>query len=88
MRLFEWGVATDAAGGRRVAPVGVTDQPLRAQDRMMEALLAVPGGVTARGWVTLMAYAPGAGSYQRFDLLVRADRDASGQVRWVAGGGQ
>ena len=77
MCLFEWGVATDVRGGRRVAPVGVTDKELRAQSRMLEALSAVPEGVTARGWVMLMIYAPGASSYQRFDLLVRADRDAN-----------
>jgi hypothetical protein len=87
MCLFEWGVAADVRGGRRVTPVGVTDEELRAQSRMLEALSAVPDGVTARGWVTAMAYAPSTGSYQRFDPVVRADRAADGEVRVVAGGG-
>jgi len=57
IRLYEWGVAADVRGGRRVAPVGVTDQEQRAQDRMLDALRAVPEGITARGWVTVMSYA-------------------------------
>jgi hypothetical protein len=78
MWLFDWGVATDAAGGRRVTPVGVSDRQQRAQEQMVEALCAVPAGVTARGWVMVMSYVPGACRYQRHELAVRAERDAGG----------
>jgi hypothetical protein len=87
MWLFDWGVATDVAGGRRVAPVGVSDQEQRARQRMVEALGAVPAGVQARGWVMTMAYVPSASGYQRFDLTVQAERDASGTVRLISGCG-
>jgi hypothetical protein len=87
MRLYDWGVAADARGGRKVAPVGVTDQEQRARDRMLDALGAVPVGVTARGWVIPMAYAPSARNYQRFEMTVRAERDASGAVQVIMGGG-
>ena len=81
MRLFDWGVATEVAGWRRVAPVGVTDQEQQAQDRMVEALSAVPSGTVARGWVTAMSYVPSMSGYQRYELTVQADRDTSGAVR-------
>jgi hypothetical protein len=87
MRLYDWGVATDAHGGRKVAPVGVTDQEQRARERMLNALGTVPAGITARGWVILMAYAPSAGGYQRYEMTVRAERDASGAVQVITDGG-
>jgi hypothetical protein len=80
MRLFDWGVATEVAGGRRVAPVGVTDQERQARERMVEALSAVPAGTVARGWVMAMSYVPSMSGYQRYDLTVQAERDASGAV--------
>lgn len=86
MRLYDWGVATDAHGGRRVAPIGVTDQEQRARDRMLDALGAVPVGMTARGWVTPMAYAPSVSGYQRYEMTVRAVRDASGAVQVITDG--
>jgi hypothetical protein len=84
IRLYDWGVAADVRGGRRVAPVGVSDQPQRALERMVEALSAVPAGVMARGWVTAMSYAPSAPGYQRYGLVVRAERDSSGTVQMIA----
>jgi hypothetical protein len=81
MRLYDWGVAVDVTGGRRVAPVGVSDQQERASERMVQALCAVPAGITARGWVTAMSYAPSTSGYQRYGLVVRAERDASGAVQ-------
>jgi hypothetical protein len=84
IRLYDWGVATDVRGGRRVAPVGVSDQEQRARERMVEALRAVPAGITARGWVTAMFYAPSAFDYQRYGMVVRAERDASGAVQMIA----
>jgi hypothetical protein len=87
MRLYDWGIATDARGGRKVAPVGVSDQEQRARDRMLDALGTVPVGLAARGWVIVMAYAPSAGGYQRYEMTVRAERDASGAVRVITDGG-
>jgi hypothetical protein len=49
MRLYDWGVATEAVGGGRVEVVGVSDEEQRAHDRMVQALRAVPAGVAARG---------------------------------------
>jgi hypothetical protein len=86
MRLYDWGIEADVAGGRRVAPVGVTDRQQRACERMVEALCAVPGGVTARGWVTVVRYAPSVSGYQRYELVVRAERDAGGAVELIPGG--
>jgi hypothetical protein len=80
MRLYDWGVASDVTGGR-VAPVGVSDQQERARERMVQALRAVPAGITARGWVTAMSYAPSTSGYQRYGLVVRAERDTSGAVK-------
>jgi hypothetical protein len=37
VRLYDWGVAADVAEGQRVAPIGVSDQPQRTQQRMVEA---------------------------------------------------
>jgi hypothetical protein len=87
MLLYDWGVAADVAGGRRVAPVGVSDQPQRAQQRMVEALQAVPAGVTARGWVMTMAYVPGLRGYQHYDLAIQAERDATSTVHMISGNG-
>jgi len=86
MRLFDWGVATEVAGWRRVAPVGVTDQEQQARERMVEALDAVPAGTAARGWVMAMSYVPSMSGYQRYELTVQAERDTSGAVRLTAGG--
>ena len=81
MRLYDWGVATEVAGWRRVAPVGVTDQEQRARERMVEALSAVPAGTVARGWVMAMAYNPSMSGYQRYELTAQAERDTSGAVQ-------
>jgi hypothetical protein len=85
MRLFDWGVATEVAGGRRVAPVGVTDQEQQARERMVEALSAVPAGTVARGWVMVMSYVPSMSGYQRYELTVQAERDTSGTVQLTVG---
>jgi hypothetical protein len=86
MRLFDWGVATEVAGGRRVAPVGVTDQERQARERMVEALSAVPAGTVARGWVMTMSYVPSMSGYQRYELTVQAERDISGAVQLIVSG--
>ena len=80
MLLYDWGVATEVAGWRRVAPVGVTDQEQRARERMVEALNAVPAGTKARGWVMVMSYVPGLCGYHRYEPTVQAERDTSGAV--------
>jgi len=88
MRLYDWGVATEVAGWRRVAPVGVTDQEQRARERMVEALSAVPADTVARGWVTAMSYVPSMSGYQRYELTVQAERDTSGAVLLTVSGNE
>ena len=80
-RMYEWAVATGAGAGLRVSPVGVTDKAPRAEARMLEALGEVPDGVPACGWVTVMAYVPVIGGYDRFQTPVRAERRPDGTVR-------
>jgi hypothetical protein len=86
MRLFEWGIATERGGQRRLSPVGVTDEEPRARARMLEALDAVPAGIPARGWVTVMRYVPGLNIYDRYHTPIRAERKPGGEVRWIIGG--
>lgn len=81
MRLYEWAVATGAGDRQRVSPVGVTDKAPRAEARMLEALGKVPDGVPACGWVTVMAYVPAIGGYDRFQTPVRAERAPDGAIR-------
>jgi hypothetical protein len=52
---------------------------------MVEALRDVPLGVTACGWVMAMAYVPKLRGYQRYELALQAERDASGIVRLIIG---
>ena len=79
MRLYEWAVAELDS---RPTPVGVTDQEERARDQMLEALTAVPLGISARGWVTVVYYSPSARGYLRYESPVQVSRDACGAVRW------
>ena len=81
MRLYEWAVATGAGAEQRVSPVGVTDQALRAEARMLRALGDVPASVPACGWVTVMAYVPVIGGYDRYQTPVRAERAPDGAIR-------
>jgi len=86
MRLYDWGVAPEAAGAIRAGAVGVSGEQQRAQVLMVEALHAMPAGVTARGWVTVMFYVPKERGYQRYGLAVWAERDASGAVTLLTDG--
>ena len=88
MLLYDWGVATEVAGWRRVAPIGVSDQEQQARARMVQALSAVPAGTVARGWVMAMSYVPSMSGYQRYELTVQAERDTSGAVRLTASGNE
>lgn len=81
--LYEWGVA-ELSSGHGPRSVGVTDQEQRATERMLEALTALPPGVPARGWVTVVSYSPSAGPYLRHESPVQASRDAFGAVHWAA----
>jgi hypothetical protein len=84
-RMYEWAVAAGIGERARVSPVGVTDKEPRARARMLEALQAVPDGVPACGWVTVMDYLPLVNGYDRYQTPVQAERDPGGAVRWVAG---
>jgi hypothetical protein len=83
--MYEWAVAAGMGGEARVSPVGVTDKAARARTRMLEALHAVPDGVFACGWVTVMDFVPLINGYDRYQTPVHAERDQGGAVRWVAG---
>jgi hypothetical protein len=87
MWLYEWAVATGPGSEARQTPVGVTGQQTIARTRMVDALLAVPHGIAARGWITVMSYVPSRNCYQRFDTPVRAEREPGGALRWVSGAG-
>lgn len=50
---------------------------------MVEALRGVPPGVTARRWV-MTTCVPKLSGYQRYELAVQAEPDASGTVRLMA----
>ena len=86
-RMYEWGIATDSGGRPRLSPVGVTDDGPRARMRMLEALGAVPDGVPVTGWVTVLMYVPAENGYDRFQTPVLVVRAPSGDVQWLAGGG-
>jgi len=85
MRLFEWTIASGAAGRAPLSPIGITDAQPRAEARMLEALHAVPDGAVARGWVTVLSYGNDRRTYDRLDTPVEVVRDARGTVRWLAG---
>jgi hypothetical protein len=85
MLLYEWGVATGPGPDGRCSPVGVASQQTIARTRMVDALLAVPCGVAARGWITVMGYVPARNGYQRFYTPARAERGPGGALRWVSG---
>jgi hypothetical protein len=87
MRLYEWGVTSGPGNGPRRSPVGVTTTKTIARTRMVDALLSVPDGVVARGWVTVMGYVPSCNGYERYHTPVRAERDPAGSLHWMAGGG-
>jgi hypothetical protein len=79
--MYEWAVAAGMDEEARVSPVGVTDKAARARTRMLEALHAVPDGVPACGWVTVMDFVPLINGYDRYHTPVRAERDPGGVVR-------
>ena len=85
-RLFEWGIATESGGRKRLSPVGVTDDEPNARTRMLDALGAVPRGVPATGWVTVVEYVPARSGYDRFQTPVLVARDKSGSLEWLVGG--
>ena len=85
-RLFEWGIATEWGGRTRLSPVGITDDEPNAQTRMLDALGAVPRGVPATGWVTVMDYVAARAGYDRFQTPVLVMRDQSGGLQWLVGG--
>ena len=87
MRLFEWGVTSGPGNGPRRSPVGVARKETIARTRMVDALLSVPDGVGASGWVTVMLYVPSCNGYERYHTPLRAERAPDGPLRWLAGGG-
>jgi hypothetical protein len=80
-RLYEWEVRL--ASDRTVSSCGVTDEPLRARRRMLEAIGAVPAGEMARGSVTVMELALPHDYYDYFQTFVLVERDPHGTMRWL-----
>lgn len=85
--MYEWAVAAGTGEALRVSPVGVTDDETRARARMLEALGAVPDGVPACGWVTVMDYVPLTNGYDRYQTPVHVEGDAGCAIRAVRGSG-
>jgi Helix-turn-helix domain len=85
MQMFEWGIASNATGQPGLHPVGITGSAPDAQTRMLEALVAVPARILARGWVTALDLGADRLTYDRLAMLVRVTRDADGAVQWLAG---
>src|ERR1035441_3280302 len=85
--MYEWAVAAGMGEEARVSPVGVTDKAARARTRMLEALHAVPDGVFACGWVTVMDYVPLINGYDRYQTPVHVESDAGCAIRAVRGSG-
>lgn len=86
IRLYEWAVATGPGSETRRSPVGVTGQQTTARTRLIDALLSLPSGTAARGWITVMGYVPASNGYQRFCTPVRAELEPGGSLRWISGG--
>src|ERR1035441_8426088 len=73
--MYEWAVAAGMGEEARVSPGGVTDKAAWARTRMLEALHAVPDGVAACGWVTVMDFVPLINGYDRYQTPVHAEGD-------------
>jgi hypothetical protein len=86
MRLFEWAVATGPGPETRHSPVGVTGQQMIARTRLVDALLSLPYGTAAQGWITVMGYVPASNGHQRFCTPVRAELEPGGSLRWISEG--
>jgi hypothetical protein len=85
--MYEWGISADRGGQQRLSPVGVTDDEVRARERMLEALGGLPAGVAATGWVTVLDFVLCLNGYDRYQSPVIVLRDSSGALRWRVGGG-
>jgi hypothetical protein len=80
-RLYEWEVRF---GSRHwLSSCGVTDAPLRARSRMLDAVAAAPTDEVARGSVTAMELALPHDYYDYFQTLALVERDTQGTVRWL-----
>lgn len=81
-RLYEWEVRLGST--QRVSSCGVTDEPLRARRRMLDAIATAPTGEVAHGSVTAMELALPHDYYDYYQTLGRVERDPNGTVRWLA----
>lgn len=81
-RLYEWQVRLGS--GQKLASCGVTDEPMRARRRMLDALDVTPVGEVAQGSVTVMELALPHDYYDYFQTLAVVHRDCNGTVCWLS----
>ena len=75
-RLYEWEVRLVSRNW--LSSCGVTDAPLRARRRMLDAVAASPAGEAARGSVTVIELALPHDYYEFFQTLMLVERDPDG----------
>jgi len=80
-RLYEWEVRL--VSGNWLSSCGVTDAPLRARRRMLDAVGAAPAGETARGSVTVIELALPHDYYKFLQTLILVERGPDGAIRWL-----
>jgi hypothetical protein len=81
-RLYEWQVRLGS--GQKLTSCGVTDEPMRARRRMLDALDVTPVGEVAQGSVTVMELALPHDYYDYFQTLAVVHRDSNGTVCWLS----
>jgi hypothetical protein len=81
-RLYEWEVRL--GDSQRLSSCGVTDKPLRARRRMLDAIGAAPADEVAHGSVTATELALPHDYYDYFQTLALVERDVNGTVRCLA----
>jgi hypothetical protein len=80
-RLYDWEVRL--VSRNRLSSCGVTDAPLRARGRMLDAVRAAPVGEVVRGSVTVIELALPHDYYEFFHTLTLVERDPGGAIRWL-----
>jgi hypothetical protein len=80
-RLYEWEVRL--VSRNRLSSCGVTDAPLRARRRMLDAVAAAPVGEAVRDAVTVVELALPHDYYEFFQTLMLVERGSGGAICWL-----